>query len=324
MSSFRDDIQMNFIARYGAVGWLIVINVAVYLGLGVFGVGLLLFGGRGLFSYILLEYLALPSGILEFLTKPWTLVTHGFLHSYPGVNGGLFAIFHIVFNMLWLYWLGRIYREYLGDRNVYATHFLGIAAGAAVFLLVYNLSPEFSRFPSALLGASAGVSAVVVATATLLPDFRIGLLLFGPVKLKWVAIIFVVLDFLMIMGSNPGGSLAHLGGAAIGFLFVQQRRRGNDLAAPFENFGHWVGRLFKPRKRKPKMRVTYGGGSQAAGAARSGASQAGKAKARKPRSGEPTQEEIDRILDKMQELGGYEKLSKEEKQKLFKYSQNQQ
>lgn len=307
MSSFQQDLRHGFIARNGAIGWLIVVNVAVYVGLGVVAFVLFLGGGQAAFTR-LMQKLMLPGDLGIFLTQPWTLVSHGFLHSY----GGLRDILHIAFNMLWLYWLGRIYREYLGDRVVYSTFLLGILAGAFVYLLAYNLAPGLqtrAAFTYAL-GASAGVNAIIVGTATLLPNFRVMLFLFGAVQLKWLALIIVLLDFLTVPFGAAGSGLAHLGGAALGFLFITYRRKGVDLSKPFTAAYDGIAGLFKPRPRRPKHMKAQRGGLAGGGV-----------RTVTPRNvAASDQDEIDRILDKIK-AKGYDGLTKAEKQKLFEASQ---
>ena len=327
MSSFQNDIRGSFLPRYGAVAQIILLNVGVYVAFGLFGVLLLLFGMGSYFTAIF-NFLSLPADFSTFITQPWSFMTYSVMHLYPGMGGGFLGpLFHIVFNMLWVYWLGRLLREYLGDRHVWGVYALGIAVGAFLYLLLFNLSPAFdqSRQLINLAGASAGVTAIVVATATLLPNFRVMLFIFGAVQLKWLALIFVVIDIISIMGSNPGGMIAHLGGAALGLTYIMYRKRGVDFSAPFVNFWYWLSDMFKPKKKSHltvhrshssgSVRVTSGGvrPSRKAGA---------KADEAAAAANQPTQEEVDRILDKIAEVG-YEKLSKAEKQVLFKASEDQ-
>jgi membrane associated rhomboid family serine protease len=343
MSSFREDIQTSFIPRYGAVAHIILWTAGAYVLLGVLGVLLYLAGLREYFVQGL-TYLTLSPQILEAAQSPWALITHAFVHPFPGINGNFFSLFGVLFNMLWLFWMGRIYREYIGDRSVYGTYFLGTLAGAVLFLTVFSLSPGLAAFADSLslmptdnqlrfmlMGSGAGVMALMVATATLLPNYRIGLLFFGLIQLKWLVLIYVVLDFIAIMGVNPGQMLAHLGGAILGYVYVVQRRRGTDLALPFVRLWAWVTNLFKPRRHKPRMkvvrpaparpqRVEVANTPDTAGGRRAPApAPAGPAEAAEYDEAKPTQEQIDRILDKIQEVG-YDKLTKAEKQALYRFS----
>ena len=277
---------------------LLAINILLYMVVMVSGVLMTLGGAEGTFRQ-LLSYLMMPASIPYFASQPWTIFTYMFLHE---------GFFHILFNMLFLYWFGLLINEYLGGRKLVNLYILGGLAGGLFYLLIYNLAPLFSgQVNTALmLGASAGVYAVVVGAATLTPNTEFHLILLGPVKIKYIAIFYVLVAFANSSGSNAGGELAHLGGAALGFLYIRQLQKGSDIGRPVQ----WVGGIFENLiSKKPKVKVTY----------------------RKKYTGEPataepkrnvdvsTQEEIDKILDKIAERG-YDNLSKEEKRKLFDFS----
>jgi len=190
-------------------------------------------------------------------------------------------------------------------------YILGALVGAAFFLLAYNFIPALKPLVGQpVIGASASVTAIIVAAATLLPDYTFMLFILGAVKIKWIALAVVLISIAGINGGNPGGEITHLGGALLGFLFVKQLKAGRDMGAPVTAVSEWFGRLFSQR---PSMRVTHrqpvATGSRSAG---SSAKNAGPAPA--------GQEEIDLILDKISH-SGYESLSKDEKQKLFRASQ---
>jgi membrane associated rhomboid family serine protease len=242
--------------------------------------------------------LELSSSVPVLLRHPWTLLTYAFLHQ---------DFFHILFNMLNLYWFGQIIREYLGDRRLISLYILGALAGGAFFLLAYNFLPVFQgRVGQPVIGASASVTAIIVAAATLLPDYTFMLILLGPVKIKWIAAVVVIISLAGINGGNPGGEITHLGGALLGFLFVKQLKAGRDMGQPVVATGAWLGRVFQ---RSPAMKVSHRGAS--ASASRPATSNA---------PGTTPPEEVDLILDKISR-SGYESLSKEEKQKLFRASQ---
>lgn len=337
MSSFRDDLQHSFIPRYGAIARIIIITVGIYLVGAVVGVILYLSGLEQFFTKGLL-YLTFTTDPLEYLFKPWTLLTYGFVHAYPIYSPGIGPLFHIIFNMLWLYWIGRIYREYIGDRAVWGTYLLGIVAGALLTMLIYNISPRLGV--SHLIGGSAGVMAIVVAAATLLPTYRIGLMFLGLIQLKWLAAFYVAMDFVMIMGINEGTSavIAHLGGAILGLSFVLLRKRGVDMTAPFVRLYTGFTGLFRRRKKpRAQMRVVKSVKTSPATATQKVEARApGNGNGPRPRfaepeaparaetdaeTGKPTQEEIDRILERIQQVG-YEKLTKAEKQALYRFSQD--
>ncbi|MBL7848321.1 MAG: rhomboid family intramembrane serine protease [Cyclobacteriaceae bacterium] len=277
---------------------LILINVAVFVVLAIFMVFSLWFGFGNVFEVVHKQF-SLPSGFGDFVTRPWTLITYFFTHDLRG-------LMHILFNMLALYWFGKLLVSYLGSDKVIAVYVLGGLAGGALYLMVYNLipnPPEFLSGRAELVGASASVFAIMVAAATLLPDYTFFLLFFGPVKIKWIAAIYIFLSFLGSVGQNAGGEIAHLGGALIGFVYIKQLQVG-------VNWGGWItatlngiAGLFSSRRT---VKVTY----------------RKEASAKRPHSATPSsisQQEIDAILDKISE-GGYESLSKDEREKLFKAS----
>ena len=297
--SFIDDIRAAFSRRDNALSQLLLINVLAFVALLLVRVGLFLTTGGSITITPILEWIAVPSDPLRLLTRPWTLLTYSFAHL---------EFLHILFNLLNLYWFGSLVREYLGDRKLVSLYILGALAGAALYLLAFNLIPVFQGRPAILYGASASVTAIIVGAATLLPDYTFNIILLGPVRIKYIAAVVVLVSIAGIDGGNPGGEIAHLGGALLGFLFVKQLQRGRDLGRPVQAVGDWVGALLSGR---PRLRVTHRGSSAAAPAA---------AAARKGNLPKPEQEDIDAILDKISR-SGYESLSKEEKQKLFKASQ---
>lgn len=271
---------------------LILYNVAVYVVLVVLGAVLGLSGLGWLYAAVK-SALMLPSWLPTLLIRPWTLLTYAFTHE---------SFFHILFNMLNLYWFGQLLVEYLGARRLMSIYVLGALAGAVAFLLAMNLIPVLvTRFGyPPILGASGAVSAVIVGTATLLPDYTFMLILLGPVRIKWIAAVLVLLSVSGLTGDNAGGQFAHLGGALLGFMFVKQLQSGRDLGAPLQRAWAWLTGLFEP---KPTMRV-------------SGSTRGTATAVPTPSADEAA---IDLILDKINR-SGYESLSKEEKQQLFRAS----
>jgi hypothetical protein len=206
--------------------------------------------------------------------------------------------------MLALYWFGRLFIEYLGSDKLVAVYILGVIAGGIVYLLMFNGIPFFiqrSDF-AGMVGASAAVFAVMVATATLLPDYTFHLLFFGPVRIKYIAGIYIIISFIGIVGPNNGGNLAHLGGALMGFIYTKQLQVGVNWGGWITSVIEWVKNLFNPRQN---VKVTY----------RKKEETSSKAKT----FSKSSQAEIDYILDKISEKG-YESLSKDEKEKLFNAS----
>ena len=278
---------------------LIIINLAVFVIMGVVMVVTKVSGLGELWS-VIHEQFSIPARFSEFVTRPWTILTYMFMHDLSG-------ILHILFNMLIMYWFGRLFIEYLGSDKLIAVYLLGGMAGGVAYLLAYNTIPFFVEqshtYRIAMVGASASVNAIVVATATLIPNYTFFLLFIGPVRIKYIAGIIVFLSFLGTVGDNAGGNIAHLGGALMGFIYMKQLHSGINWGGWITVTLEWFKDLFK---EKPKVKVSY-------------RKDRGGAKPPVADKGSYTQEEIDRILDKISE-GGYESLTKDEKEKLFNAS----
>ena len=302
--SIVQDIRSTFNRRDNALMQLIWLNVLVFACLILLKFILKFSSAIGYYPTVMTQ-VQLSSAFPVLLRHPWTLLTYAFTHE---------EFFHILFNMLNLYWFGQLVREYLGDRRLVSIYMLGALAGATFFLLAYNFVPAFQEgLGTPMVGASGAVTAIIVAGATLLPDYTFMLILIGPVKIKWIAAVVVLISLAGVNGGNPGGEIAHLGGALLGFVFVRQLQAGRDLGRPVQAVGNWFARLIS--RRQPTMRVSSSSRRPEPVAA-SATSPAKKLNA----PGQPLQDEIDTILDKISR-SGYESLSKEEKQKLFRASQ---
>ncbi|MCS6967672.1 MAG: rhomboid family intramembrane serine protease [Cytophagales bacterium] len=299
MNSFVQDFKIAWNKQNSGLSRLIIINVAVFvvLNLAIWTAQIFDFASLAHFFHSILY---IPAPIEEFIWRPWTLVTYFFTHQ---------NFFHILFNMLMLYWFGMISDEFMGSKRTIALYVYGGIVGGLLYLLVYNTIPFFYyNMPAiGMIGASASVYAIITGVATLTPEYRIYLLLFGPVKLKYLAAITIFLSFIGSSGSNAGGNIAHLGGALLGFVFVKLLQRGRDLSIPlnrflwfFPNSWHTLSTRFGKRARNARYHHSSSRGERAI----------------------PSQEEIDRILDKIS-ASGYESLTKEEKQTLFRYSESE-
>lgn len=297
--SIRDDFRNAWSRPNNAVVQLIIINVAVFVVINLLRV-FFFFGQADGYYDIFRSFLALPSHSQTLLIRPWTIFSYMFVHE---------GFFHILFNMLWLLWFGRLIQEYLGTKRVIGLYVMGGLMGGALYLLAYNLHPAFAGVveTSNLIGASAGTTALVVGAAIFMPNFTMYLLLLGPVKIKYIAAVVIFLSIIGTTGANAGGEFAHLGGALMGWLFISQIRKGNDLGAWVISAMSFVRALFKP---SPKIKVTHRAEKKSTSA---------QARSKSVRADGTTQEEIDAILDKISQ-SGYESLSKEEKQKLFNAS----
>ncbi|MBT2558575.1 rhomboid family intramembrane serine protease [Hymenobacter sp. ISL-91] len=304
--SVINDIRTAFSRRDNALNQLLLLNVLVFVFLVLTEAIMRLTGTYAQYYPNLIRQFQLPSDLPGLLRHPWTLLTYAFTHE---------GFLHILFNLINLYWFGALVREYLGDRRLVSVYILGALAGALFFVLSYNLIPALRpALGIPLIGASAGVTAIIMAAATLMPEYQFSLILIGPVRIKYIAAVVILLSVLAINQGNPGGGIAHIGGAVLGYIFIRQLRAGRDLGQPVQAVGDWVSRVFSKR---PNLRVTH---RTPAAASVSTAKGTAPAASRKASATHPAEDEIDLILDKISH-SGYESLSKEEKQKLFKASQ---
>jgi membrane associated rhomboid family serine protease len=268
---------------------LIYINVAVFVLFSIISLLGFLFQTK----IELIRWFMVPAAVGELAKQPWSLFTYMFLHS---------GFFHLLINMVWLYFGGQIFMQYLSGRKLLSTYILGGLTGAFLYILAYNAFPVFSEqlAISKALGASASVLAIVIAVATLVPNYTVRLFLLGPVKLKYIGIFSVIMDILSIPNGNAGGHIAHLGGAAFGFIYASQMKEGRNISAWFESV---LDKIFIWIKPKPKLKVEY------------------KRPARDDidynADKAANQARIDAILDKISQ-SGYSSLSTDEKNFLFK------
>lgn len=282
------------------VGKYIYANVAVYIIVVLIGIFSVLFNA-GDTGNSFVRYFELPSSLWLLAHRPWTLFTYMFLHE---------RFMHMLWNMFALYFFGRIFLTFFSVRHFVGTYILGGIFGGIAFVLSYNLFPYFAPYVdnSFLVGASASVLAIVVASAVRHPEYRINLLLIGSVKLSTVALFTVVVSVLMLTGDNAGGNFAHLGGAVAGWLMAYMLNRGVDITNVINKPIDWVVTLFKkckaPRKQKTKFKYTAGG--RAADYEYNARKKASEA-------------EIDKILEKVKK-SGYSSLSEDEKKRLFEAS----
>ena len=298
-----DDIKRNYMQGLMLLR-LILINVGVFVLLHLVAIAGLLFNAGG----DIVQWIGVPTNLWLLARRPWTLLSYMFAH---------YGLLHILFNMLWLYWLGRIFMEFFSPKQLAGLYLLGGWGGALLYLLAYNVFPYFQGQPhSFLIGASASVIAVVVATAVYVPDYKIGLLFLGEVSIKWVAIVTVVIDLVGLESGNIGGNIAHIGGAIVGAWFALRIKAGRDITRPLNAvidamLGMLNGRSFKSLKMKTNRQDRQSSEPQ-------------------PASAQPhrpadlvSEEELDIILGKIK-ASGYDALTDEEKDKLFKASRRRE
>lgn len=258
------------------------INIAVYLLISISRLLVFLFHFENHGQYYILNYLILPANLHYLKIMPWTLITYMYTHE---------DILHIVFNMLWFYWFGKIFIDYLSSKKLLYTYLFGGLTGALFYILAFNYFPAFQDIvlESKALGASAAVISVVVTISFYIPEYRLNILFIGQVKLKHIAIFTMIIDFLSIASENSGGHIAHLGGAFYGLCY------GFLLRQPKIRF---------PKINFTKSKNSFGNVRQMTD------EEYNYNKAQ-------LQKEIDRILDKIAKQG-YDSLSKNEKETLFK------
>lgn len=275
---------------------LIYINTGIFLSIHVISLALMLFNTP---TTAWLSYIELPSNPQILIRRPWTIITYMFVH---------YDIWHILFNMLWLYWFGSIFLRYFSPKHLGGLYFLGGIAGGAFYLLAYNIFPYFADRQGMMCGASAAIMAIVLATAIRVPDYKVNLLLIGPVSLKYIAGITVIIDLFSMSSPNAGGHIAHIGGAVMGIVFAVYWNKGKDLTKPINNL---IDRLTTGFNR-PRIKLRKPSQSNQETRRQHRPESDGEYLARKKRE----MEELDRILDKIKK-SGYSALTEEEKKRLF-------
>ena len=295
-SSFWDNLKNAFNRRDNSLYKLMAINLIAFFILLISRVVMTLSGFGAVYKEGL-KWIMMPASLPTLAKQPWSIFTYFFLHE---------GLFHILSNLLFLYYFGLLIHQYLGSRKLTNLYILGGVFGAGFYVLMYNIAPYFSGAvdTSFMLGASAGVFAVVVGAATLAPQTTFVLFLLGPVKIVYIAAFYVLLSFANSIGENAGGEIAHLGGALLGYGYIVALRRGWDLGIPIQKVGLFFENL--GTRRAPKVSYRRTSSTKPTGT--------------NPEKKETlSQEEVDKILDKIADKG-YEGLTKEEKSKLFEYS----
>lgn len=288
-----DDLKRTY--RKGSnLNKLIYINIAVFLIITIISIFAFLLNNPAITSKAI-DLLSVPASPGKLLIRPWTAITYMFTHK---------DIWHILFNMLWLYWFGKIFLEYLDQRKLVALYLLGGLSGALVYVLSFNIFPVYKEivYESVAIGASASVMAIVIAISAYIPNYTIHLFLIGRIKIIYVALAIFILTSAVDFSVNSGGKLAHIGGAVFGYFFAVNLKKGRDTGKWVNKIIDYLATIFKPRK---KLKVTY----------------------KKTRTDyeynkrkSDHQAKINMILDKISK-GGYDSLTKEEKDTLFSESQ---
>ncbi len=268
---------------------VMVINGIIFLAITIFSALL------QLNPEALIRWFQLPEEIGQFIVQPWSLLTYSFIHT---------GFFHVLFNMLWLYFFGRHVLNLFSERRFLTVYLMGAISGGILYMLSYNVFPAFSLYNGNLIGASAAIMAIMAFIATYTPNAPVRIFTIN-LKLWHIAVFLIVWDLIRLPAlNNAGGLLAHLGGAIFGYIYARQLMKGSDIGLWFEKLMDGVTNLFKPKKKKPFKKVH-----------RTTQSKTQRSKTNEARSDH--QKMVDTILDKIGK-SGYDSLTKEEKDFLFK------
>lgn len=286
--NFRD----QFIRHYRAIGQIIAISAGLFLLLAVIHLFFFLVNQSLVFTAFY-QTIPLSTRVSSWLNSPWSWVTWLFLFRYPDFIGTLFSL-------VWFYWIGGIFKDFTKSVVIWSVYLQGAFFGALFAILCYAIFPVFIGMEGYIFGASAGLNAIVAASATLVPDYGITLFLLGRVRLRWIGLAIVTFNIFMIASSgNPASALAQVGAALYGFLAIRALKQGSEWHQPIQ----WIVSLFQPKPHNNRTTKT-------SSSAKTNLSR---------KSTMPNQAEIDRILDKIASVG-YENLTTDEKQTLFNAS----
>ncbi len=309
VDSILNDVKKEF-SHGNMITRIIIVNVALFMLLNLVKL-LLYFASGGVLPEAydtFRNFFLISSDWQHTLTHPWSLITSMFMHE---------GVFHILFNMLFLYWFGKIVGDLIGDEKILPIYLLGGLAGMVAYFLSANIMPFGELGGRYALGASAAVMAIVVASGMIAPNYIMHLLFLGAVKLKYIVTALVFIDMISLANNvNTGGHFAHLGGALFGLFYILRLREGNDLAVPVNNMIDKIRNFFKgtPQKKASRKgpRMVYKNTSKQA-------RKRAKGSAASDSPLQSHQEKIDSILEKIKQ-SGMESLSEEEKDFLFNAS----
>ncbi|MBT3207766.1 MAG: rhomboid family intramembrane serine protease [Bacteroidetes bacterium] len=273
---------------------LIYINLAIFLSVHILEIIITIFNISPDREISIIYWFAVPSSIEALAKVPWSIFTYMFLHE---------NFIHILFNMLWLFWFGKIFLIYLSEKQLLGIYIFGGLSGAVLYIISYNIFPGFEQqyLSSVALGASASVMAVIVAISAYAPNYTLNLMFIGNVKIKYIALSAFVFTSLLDFSVNSGGKIAHIGGAILGYYFIVSLKKGKDFTKGINRFFDKIIRYFD---KKPK--ITYKNVRKMTD------EEYNQDKAKQ-------QEVIDKILDKVAK-SGYSSLSQKEKDILFRAS----
>ena len=240
-----EDLKMRYY-QGNTIIRLIMVNVAVHVMILLVSVVFYLITSTAEpYFHFIREWFYFPSEITKIPFRFWSIFTYMFLHDLGG-------ILHILMNMLVLFWFGNQLNDLISNNKIFPIYVWGGIMGALFFVIGYNVFPVFSNSTGNLVGASASVMAIVLAAATLNPKGRMRFFLIGEIELQYIAFAWIIYNLIYTLYSNPGGALAHLGGAFMGWFFIYQLRRGVDLSQPINKVTDWI----MKRKRRPARTTT--------------------------------------------------------------------
>ena len=281
---------------------LIFINVAIFLIIRIIGVFFDL--GEMLPETYLNKYVNPVFGLHttpeSFITNPWALFTNMFAH---------YDFLHLLFNMIFLYFAGRMFEQMFDNKRLLYTYLLGGLFGGVLEILAHTILPKMGIFNNVVIGASGSITAIFVAIAFYRPNLKVNLFGIFPVRIIILAGLYILKDLLSLGKDDHIAHFAHLGGAILGMISIQSLHSSGNIVNRAQQFGDWLVSLFSG-KRKPKMKVKRE--KQQAGKRPMTDEEYNAVKKKK-------QDQIDRILDKISK-SGYESLTKKEKDFLFNQS----
>ncbi|RUT70287.1 rhomboid family intramembrane serine protease [Flavobacterium cupreum] len=280
-----DDLKLQY--RLGGIAMRVIYwNIACFL------ISLVFFYQYSVGQFAFPGWLALSSDPEVFLFKPWTFLTYAFFHD---------GFLHLLFNMMVLNFASSLFLTFFTQKQYLGLYILSAVFSGIVFVLTYY----FLNYSASIVGASAAIMAILVATTTYQPLMNVRLLLIGNVKLWHITAVILILDLMQLRLGNMGGHISHLAGAVFGFIFIKLLQNGTDLSIVISRTLDFFTNLFRKSPATPFRTVhkNY------------------KKPTEKPISRivtkDKTQQQIDEILDKISQ-SGYDCLTKEEKEFLFK------
>lgn len=300
MNPIKEFVSRNMLNK------LLAINIIVYLLINIVEVLFFLFAQQGVVENFVYQWLGVPAYLVDLVVKPWTLISYMFVHE---------GFWHLLGNMLWLFFMGKLFLDFFNGKQMFALYVIGGFFGAFLYILSYNIFPIFSQSVkmATCIGASAAVTAIVIALCVCKPDIKVFLFGILPISLKWLGIVYVVYDVLSITGSNSGGHISHLGGALAGLYFAININKGKDITRGFNKIFDKIVTVFQQIFGHKNMKVSY---RRSDDAKKNNEHYVSTADADYKNSAD-NQAEIDRILDKISK-SGYDSLTKQEKEFLFR------